>query len=82
MHPLSCAARVLADRLRSLEKDLPKDPHDREGWRDYMETAALLVQVTEANKAPIPAVVVRGGGLDPQSSTGRRSSAPASARAR
>jgi hypothetical protein len=61
MHPLARAARVLAARLIELEKRLPKDDPAGAGWEDYLRTAQLLADVVEAQKAAVPAIVVKGG---------------------
>lgn len=59
MHPLARAARVLGKRLVDLEKRLPEDPLDP-AWEPYLQTAELLAAVVEAQKAAVPAVVVKG----------------------
>jgi hypothetical protein len=63
MHPLARAARVLGARLVELERELRRlaNPYSTPVWTEYKEVARLLAEVEQAQKAEVPALVVRGG---------------------
>ena len=50
MHPLTRATRILTVRLLELEKKLPDNAEDREGWAEYVRTAEVLTRIITATQ--------------------------------